>query len=382
MKSSVSSGPTEAKDQKLAEKNRRLKKYREMIEKKDSELASLKDELSRVRDSKNGFVQSREETPVFFVVGRAKSGTSWLMRILDAHPEILCKGEGRFFGRNFIREDLEQARKGKIQPSSLYRAILEADYLRAWIEKSVWTRGDDVDEHLTNLTHVAANYFLTQRLANTGKRIVGDKTPFLTAGMTDEIGRVYPSAKVIHIFRDGRDAAVSIIHHRWNQSKDVGGMYDLSLEELRKRDAYRTNPRELVESGDGLFTNNTIRGVATGWRNQVSRARQDGKTFIDDNYIEVKYEDLLENPEREAERLLEFLGASTDEKTVKECIASASFEKWTKGRERGQEDSSSFFRKGVAGDWRNVFTEKDKRIFKEEAGDLLIELGYEKDKNW
>jgi hypothetical protein len=31
----------------------------------------------------------------------------------------------------------------------------------------------------------------------------------------------------------------------------------------------------------------------------------------------------------------------------------------------------------VAGDWRNVFTEEDQRIFMEIAGNLLIELGYE-----
>jgi hypothetical protein len=51
------------------------------------------------------------------------------------------------------------------------------------------------------------------------------------------------------------------------------------------------------------------------------------------------------------------------------------------GRKRGQE-ATSFFRKGIAGDWKNVFTEQDKRDFKTVAGDLLIEIGYEKDKNW
>ncbi|HZC83942.1 MAG TPA: hypothetical protein VE194_05900, partial [Rubrobacter sp.] len=32
-------------------------------------------------------------TPVFFVTGLGKSGTRWLTKILDSHPEILCKGE-------------------------------------------------------------------------------------------------------------------------------------------------------------------------------------------------------------------------------------------------------------------------------------------------
>ena len=60
----------------------------------------------------------------------------------------------------------------------------------------------------------------------------------------------------------------------------------------------------------------------------------------------------------------------------------ASFEKLSRGRTRGEEDATSFFRKGVAGDWKNTFTEGDKSIFKEAAGDLLVRLGYEKDAGW
>jgi hypothetical protein len=62
-------------------------------------------------------------------------------------------------------------------------------------------------------------------------------------------------------------------------------------------------------------------------------------------------------------------------------VSAASFEKLAGGRRRGQE-AASFFRKGVAGDWKNVFTEQDKRNFKAAAGDLLIELGYEGDDDW
>jgi hypothetical protein len=39
-------------------------------------------------------------------------------------------------------------------------------------------------------------------------------------------------------------------------------------------------------------------------------------------------------------------------------------------------------RKGIAGDWKNVFTEQNKQDFKAAAGELLIELGYEEDDNW
>ena len=80
--------------------------------------------------------------------------------------------------------------------------------------------------------------------------------------------------------------------------------------------------------------------------------------------------------------MLGFLGVDTDERLVEHCVSSASFEKLSRGRQRGQEDTSSFYRKGVAGDWNNYFTERDKQIYKEEAGELLIRLGYERDLDW
>ncbi len=43
---------------------------------------------------------------------------------------------------------------------------------------------------------------------------------------------------------------------------------------------------------------------------------------------------------------------------------------------------SATFRKGVIGDWKRYFTEEHKRVFKEIAGPLLIELGYERDEAW
>jgi Sulfotransferase domain len=44
--------------------------------------------------------------------------------------------------------------------------------------------------------------------------------------------------------------------------------------------------------------------------------------------------------------------------------------------------ASPTFRKGVIGDWRNQFTATHKQAFKEVAGQLLIDLGYESDFDW
>ena len=63
-------------------------------------------------------------------------------------------------------------------------------------------------------------------------------------------------------------------------------------------------------------------------------------------------------------------------------MASAAFRRWTRGRPRGEEDSDSLLRKGVAGDWKQVFTAADRRIYDKHAGALLVELGYEPDRDW
>ncbi len=43
---------------------------------------------------------------------------------------------------------------------------------------------------------------------------------------------------------------------------------------------------------------------------------------------------------------------------------------------------SPTFRSGKAGEWKKYFTPEHKKIFKDVAGDLLIELGYEKNNDW
>jgi hypothetical protein len=58
-----------------------------------------------------------------------------------------------------------------------------------------------------------------------------------------------------------------------------------------------------------------------------------------------------------------------------------SFETRT-GRRRGVEDPSQHLRKGIAGDWRNFFTERIRSVFKARYADLLVRTGYEMDASW
>ncbi len=317
---------------------------------------------------------------VFFVVGHGKSGTTWIARLLGSHPEVLCLWEGRFIGREWHREDLGEV-EANVPPRTLSGAIANCRDLRLWAERSVWVRRGDADDHLANLTRLALDYFLDQRLAGTGKKIVGDKTPFLPGAHTvREIHDLYPEAKVIHVIRDGRDAEVSWMHHRWNRSKERGGIQVLRPGEAERREAYREGGGQAA--GPGLFDEAELRARAAQWRETVGEAMREGPELLGDNYTEVRYENLLADAPAETGRLLRFLGADAREGSVRRCVEEASFEKLSGGRRRGEEDPTSMVRKGVSGDWRGAFTERDRRIFKEEAGDLLVELGYEKDDDW
>jgi hypothetical protein len=345
-------------------RSRTSRQARRQLALKDGEIAALRRELARARGEAGAAPEPVPTgTPVFFVVGQQKSGTTWLMRTLDAHPEILCRGEGRFFGANWRQEGVKRV-DPKRPPSSLYNAILGSEYLRLWVERSVWSRNDRADEHLANLTRMAVDYFLVGELTKTGKRMVGDKSPLLSPEMIEEISAVYPEAKVVHIIRDGRDAAVSAAYHSRNFGK-------------RGRGA-----RAPEDHSGSVFAEGQLEKLAADWASRVGKTVEDGPALLGEGYAEVRYEDLLARPEEEVRRLLVFLGAEAGEEAVRRCVEAASFERLSNGRERGEEDPTSFFRKGVAGDWRNVFTEEDRHVFKTAAGELLILLGYEDDHDW
>ena len=327
--------------------------------------------------------------PAFFVVGEAKSGTGWLTKILDSHPEVLCRPRGLFFGRHHRHEVLKSAGElksagGHMPPASLQNAILEDEYLRLWVERSGWTEDDDPERCLTELARLAVDHFMGKELTRRGKRMAGDKTPFFSQNVLSEMSEIYPEARVIHIIRDGRDVVVSKMHHLW-KAEARGEPVDLLPEEIVKRDAFYRDPEVFSASQEGgIFREERLRAWAEGWRTRVGRAVEVGPALFGSNYVEVRYEDLLERPDKEAARLFRFLGADASTEVVEECVEEASFEKGS-GRQRGQDDyplRHGKYRKGIAGDWKNVFIERDTEIFKEIAGDLLIELGYEKDDAW
>lgn len=315
----------------------------------------------------------RVEDVRFFAVGHGRSGTTWLERTLNTHPEVLCKGSGMFFGK-----DIESIGGRRL----LYQVLLHSEALRSWHKTGLneWTNPEEYEWDTAQITRAVIDSLMRRELTKSGKRILGDRTPHYVSHLP-EVHSLFPEAKVVHAIRDGRDVAISGMHSFWKSSQDRGGPVNLSPEEVEIRDSYLEDREAFIAGGRSIFTEERIRQRASGWNRIVRRGRNTGKKLFEKNYTELRYEEHLETPHETLTELFEFLEADTSPEVIDEVVEANRFEKLT-GRSRGQESSGSFMRKGVSGDWREVFTERDKKIFKEEAGDLLVELGYEKDLSW
>ncbi|NIN67295.1 MAG: hypothetical protein GTO63_21865 [Anaerolineae bacterium] len=97
----------------------------------------------------------------------------------------------------------------------------------------------------------------------------------------------------------------------------------------------------------------------------------------------IRYEELLENDLEILGRvLLDECSLPASSERLREAVLANRFDQLTGGRRRGQEDITAHERKGVAGDWRNYFSDAVKQAFKARYGDLLVASGYESDLAW
>ena len=106
------------------------------------------------------------------------------------------------------------------------------------------------------------------------------------------------------------------------------------------------------------------------------------KSGNNEKVMTVKYEDMVgKNQVNVFQKIFEHCNIFIPGKVVVNLLDLYSFKKLS-GREQGVGDLKSHYRKGIAGDWKNYFAEEHKKAFKEVAGQLLVDLGYEKDLNW
>lgn len=298
----------------------------------------------------------------FFIFGHARSGTTLLTRLVRIHPEVHCNYQAHFFTRK-----------------PLLKSLVDTPEAEEWLKRKSnrWNRGKDLSPLILR---AAADFIMERDAAQLGKMIVGDKSPSSTihGQAVRDLTAIYPDAKLIYLVRDGRDVLISERFRNFVEESRF-----LTREDLRILADLRKDLNPFTNGTRSIFTDTYIRRVAKGWAANLSEIEAEGKQCFSKNFLSLRYEDLLSDPFEEMTNLWKFLGVKKLNKSLKKNIkaemSSNPDEEW---QERRNEDIASFLPKGHTGNWQRLFTEHDKAVFKEAAGEILVKWKYEQDGNW
>ena len=298
----------------------------------------------------------------FFIFGHARSGTTLLMRLARLHPEVHCNYQAHFFTR---------------QP--LLKSLVNSPEAEEWLTRKSnrWNQGRDLSPLVLR---AAADFIMERDAVKEGKHIVGDKSPSSTihGQAVRDMHSIYPDAKLVYIVRDGRDVLISERFRNFVEESKF-----LSAEDRRIIKDLRKDQDQFTNGTRSIFTETFIRRVAAGWVKNLQETEDEGRQLFAENYFGMRYEDMLNKPFFEVTRLWRFLGVTDITgslvEVVKNEMGSNPDEEW---QTRRNEDIASFLPKGQAGNWQRLFTERDKSLFKEIAGEMLVRWGYESDLNW
>ncbi len=264
------------------------------------------------------------------VLGVSRSGTTLLRVILDRSPGIAIPDE------TFFIPQLAHRHPGKVDANSFL------DDLRRFPRLAVWgLSADDFASRVRSDMEIgeAISAVFDAYASSRDKPRWGDKTPMYMRHL-GLLERLFPDAQYVHLIRDGRDAALAFL--------------DMPEHVVTKTWAH---PR------DGA-------GFACEWRIEVAGARALGERVGSSRYLEVRYEDLVADPERVVQSICEFASllfepAMLEYPDAIDVSAKPHHQRLLQPPTRGVRD------------WRSQMSSDDARAFEGIAGDLLAELGYE-----
>jgi sulfotransferase family protein len=286
-----------------------------------------------------------ERPPAPFVVGVPRSGTTLLRLMLDAHSLMAIPPETHFLPKliKLVEKGDGETRAEVLELVTKHRRwpdfeLDPADYA---------TRLDAAGE-LDAATVVRA--FYEAYAGAQGKPRWGEKTPQYLR-MMGRIARTLPEARFIHIIRDGRDVALSLLSVEWG-------------------------PASIAEA-------------AEQWVDEIRTAR--GKLHRIPHYTEVRFEELVGDPEPLLRRVCDFVelefepemlayhqGASSRMGEMRRDFEIAGGPTLTpEERVRQHALVSAPPSRDAAGRWQEAMSRADLKTFESIAGELLDELGYE-----
>ena len=269
------------------------------------------------------------EGGVAFIVGATRWAPAWLQQCLDAYPDVCARGEAHL-------TDILFPRMGEVITDYNAQAGKIGNRLRVagLPGNAAGLEFDDIDHLLRT-----AIGLMFRRWAGASERTpvaIVEKTPEHVTSL-DILHRILPGAKIIHVYRDGRDEAVAA----WEFNMG-----------LSKGEFPRTYP-SFADYAE-VFAGN--------WNRAIDAARRFARYGGGGNCLEVRVEDLIDHPDSVARRVFQFLGVDIDADWLRACLDTA----W---------DVAPLDLE--PGAWRQTFDAEAERLFNRQAGELLKLLGYE-----
>jgi hypothetical protein len=215
-----------------------------------------------------------------FIIGCGRSGTTVLGEVLGQHPALAYLNEPRDIWLHEPRTDIwstgARARGGRLRLS-----------------------GDEVEP--SSAARIRRAFAAEVRLQR-AERLV-EKLP-INAFRVGWLAGIFPDALFMHLIRNGLEVAASIA--RQAERAQWFGFADYKWRLLTD------HARERGEAGLlGLCTDGFRRGLLE-WRLSVSTALEDLAQLPAERRLEVRYEELVEQPVAVCERLEAFIGIRHD----------------------------------------------------------------------
>jgi len=268
-----------------------------------------------------------------FLVGSPRSGTTWLQLLLDQNANIATAPETQIFAyyldhfrKQWIEEHEGPAAEGQ-GGSGLSRLLSEEEFL--------------------GLCGQTARYVLDKIHDGRPKATwVVEKSP-RHAVLVEWILKIFPNAWILHIIRDPRDTAASIIRsgRSWGQS---------------------WAPKNPIQAG-------------RMWYYHVVKGREAAK--LTDRYLEVRYEDLRAQPHENLGAILDWMSVPHDNAALAAAVDACDLSRLRSNQGEGkpmpsERPPSGFFGKGAVGGWSETLGRSGARMVEKVCFPLMEELGY------
>lgn len=270
-----------------------------------------------------------------FIVGCARSGTTLLQLALHAHPAFAVPPETRFIIPAYERradfgDPNDRASREAVADffiTQRRRRFEDLDLDGARVREAVRSAEPTIGAMLEAVYRCYADRFGASRW--------GDKRPAHIERL-DVLRRLFPDAQIVHIIRDGRDCVASLKRMPWWQHGTVGAVHK--------------------------------------WVEALRLGERAKRQFPPDQYHELRYEDLVADPETTLTLLCTYLAEEFHpEMLAPHRVAGQAVPDRKHWHERTHQPIDD---RSVEG-WRGSLDQRELRLFESVGWDRLHQYGYE-----